>query len=137
MSNIENFLGRLSQVKGKNGHWTACCPAHGDKHPSLAIRQLEDGRILLHCFSGCDVYSVVSSVGMDLTDLFPPKDAGHAPVKAAFPASDLLRILSNEVNIVFHIAKDIAVNKRISEAYIQRLIVASERFQRAKDIANV
>ena len=44
---LEAFLSRLEKVRGKNGSYTACCPAHRDKSPSLAIRQ--DGeRILLH-----------------------------------------------------------------------------------------
>ncbi len=26
------------------GRWIARCPAHDDRHPSLAVRELEDGR---------------------------------------------------------------------------------------------
>ena len=74
---IENLISRLDKVKGRNGHWTACCPAHADRGPSLAVKHTEDGRILLHCFAGCDVHSIVTALGMDLTDLFPPRDAGH------------------------------------------------------------
>jgi DNA primase len=55
MNPIENLLGRLKKVKGRNGSWTACCPAHNDGSPSLAIREGEDGRVLLHCFGGCSV----------------------------------------------------------------------------------
>ena len=75
---LEAFLSRLEKVRGKNGSYTACCPAHRDKSPSLAIRQ--DGeRILLHCFAGCDVNSVVSSVGLTLGDLFQ-EEIGRAHV---------------------------------------------------------
>ena len=49
---LERLLNGLSKVKGRKGSWTASCPAHADKSPSLAIRQVEDGRILLHCFGG-------------------------------------------------------------------------------------
>ena len=28
--------------------WTALCPAHDDRAPSLSIRDAEDGRILVH-----------------------------------------------------------------------------------------
>ena len=73
MSQIENLINRLDKVKGRNGNWTACCPAHSDRSPSLAIRLLEDERILLHCFAGCDVNEIVQSLGMTISDLFPPK----------------------------------------------------------------
>jgi DNA primase len=54
MTPVEKMLGMLTKVKGRNGSWTACCPAHNDKGPSLAIRETEDGRVLLHCFAGCE-----------------------------------------------------------------------------------
>jgi len=35
---IENLLNRLTKVKGGRGRWTACCPSHEDRSPSLAIK---------------------------------------------------------------------------------------------------
>ena len=70
--NIEILLSRLEKVKPHgNGKYLACCPAHNDKSPSLAIREIEDGRILIHCFSGCDVADIVAAVEMQLSDLMP------------------------------------------------------------------
>ena len=40
------------------GRWLAKCPAHDNRKASLAIRQLDDGRILLHDFAGCHVEHV-------------------------------------------------------------------------------
>lgn len=38
-----------------SGHrGSACCPAHDDHSPSLSISTGDDGRLLLHCFAGCD-----------------------------------------------------------------------------------
>jgi len=40
--NIEILLSRLEKVKPHgNGKYLACCPAHNDKSPSLAIREIE------------------------------------------------------------------------------------------------
>ncbi|WP_037281989.1 DUF7146 domain-containing protein [Rubellimicrobium mesophilum] len=36
----------------------ACCPAHGDRSPSLSIKDGQDGRLLLHCFAGCSYETV-------------------------------------------------------------------------------
>lgn len=44
------------------GKWQACCPAHDDKHPSLAIREAEDGTVLVHCRSGCDQRQVIEAL---------------------------------------------------------------------------
>jgi hypothetical protein len=49
------------------------CPAHDDKKPSLSITEGRDGRVLLHCFCGCEVEVICASVGIKLRDLFPPK----------------------------------------------------------------
>jgi hypothetical protein len=40
-----------ARPSGEN--FMACCPGHEDRHPSLSIRQLSDGFVLLHCFAGC------------------------------------------------------------------------------------
>jgi putative DNA primase/helicase len=34
------------------GQWMACCPAHDDKNPSLALRD-QDGKALFRCHAGC------------------------------------------------------------------------------------
>ena len=55
----------------RNGHgWLATCPAHEDHTPSLSIGAGADGRILLHCFAGCETETVVKAWGLATTDLF-------------------------------------------------------------------
>lgn len=69
---IEALLSKLVKVKSNGGgKWLACCPAHPDKSPSLSIKQTDDGKILIHCFSGCAVSDVVAAVGLALADLMP------------------------------------------------------------------
>ena len=34
-------------------HWMACCPAHDDHTPSLAIQDTDNGKVLVHCHAGC------------------------------------------------------------------------------------
>lgn len=136
---IDSILSHLSKVKS-NGHgrWTACCPHHQDKSPSLAIRLVDDGRILLHCFGGCSVAEVVGAMGMSINDLFPPREIGAKPaVKPAFYASDLLRIIKTETTIVALLAADMARGKQIPEADLTRAKLASERIFEAANYANV
>lgn len=140
MNPVENLLQRLEKVKGRNGSWTARCPAHDDKGPSLAIKAAEDGRVLLHCFAGCDVHSVVGAVGLDIGDLFPPKDFpvdGKPAIKPAFYASDLMRIIGFEALVVQIVAFDIANNKPISEETRERMLTAYQRIDEAIRYAHV
>lgn len=69
---IEKILPMLHKAKhcGDNSY-TACCPAHDDKHPSFKVTELQDGRILMYCRSGCDIESIVSALGMSVSDLYP------------------------------------------------------------------
>jgi hypothetical protein len=77
MGDINNLLSRLDKVKSTGpGKWLACCPGpvhnKGDRHPSLGIKQVDD-MILIHCFAGCAVSEIVSSIGLTLSDLMPER----------------------------------------------------------------
>jgi len=147
MTPIENLLSRLSKVRGRNGAWTACCPAHEDKSPSLAIKEGDDGRVLLHCFGGCDVHNVLGAVGMDMSDLFPAKrdsrdsrdsrESGTPVKKATFYASDLLRVIHFEALVVQIAAIDMANGKEVSAPTKARLMLAYQRIDEATRYANV
>lgn len=137
MSQLEALLSRLSGVKGRNGNYVACCPAHEDRKPSLAVKE-QDGKILVHCFSGCSVENIVGAVGMDLTDLFPPAEPRYdkpAP-KVRFFASDLLRVIALEAAIVSVAAYDMAHGKTLPQADLTRLQLAYQRINDALEMAN-
>ncbi len=69
---IDVLLERLDGVKrtGK-GKYISRCPAHNDKTPSLSVNVIPDGRILIHCHTGCAPGDVMNSVGLSLSNLFP------------------------------------------------------------------
>lgn len=127
----EALLSRLTKVRGRNGSWTACCPAHDDKSPSLAVKD-ENGKVLVHCFGGCSVEEVMGAVGMDLTELFPPKPETYKPQpKVKFYASDLLRVVAFEASIVSIAAYDMARGRTIPPADLARLQLAYSRINEA------
>jgi len=136
MSKLEPVLLRLRQVKGRNGSFTACCPAHDDKSPSLAVRETQDGRVLLHCFGGCSVEDVLGAIGLEIGDLFPEQAAHHQPkVKPKFYATDLLRIIYKEALIVSLVAMDIHQGRVVPDEDRERLLLAKERILEALDHA--
>jgi hypothetical protein len=57
--------------------WTARCPAHEDKNPSLSITQC-NSKVLLHCHSGCTQAEVIAALRQ--MGLWPePVTKGHTP----------------------------------------------------------
>ena len=70
MRPVEVVLGRLQGVKRSASGWTAHCPAHDDKNPSLSIGEGDDNRALLHCFAGCALEDVLDALGLRMSDLF-------------------------------------------------------------------
>ena len=69
-SPITVMLGRLEKVTDTGGgQYSARCPAHEDRNPSLSIRETDD-RLLLRCHAGCYANEIVAAVGLSLADLF-------------------------------------------------------------------
>lgn len=67
------ILSRLKGIRRQGKGWVALCPAHQDaKHQSLSIAVADDGKTLLHCFTGCPAERIVEAVGMTLADLAAP-----------------------------------------------------------------
>jgi len=74
----QSLIERLRKVR-RNGEkrWMACCPAHEDRDPSLAVQETDDGLVLIKCFAGCGAADVMAAVGLSLTDLFPNGAIAH------------------------------------------------------------
>jgi hypothetical protein len=49
--------------------WTAKCPAHPDKTPSLSIMEGERG-VLLKCWAGCTLEAIAAKLGLRVADFF-------------------------------------------------------------------
>lgn len=83
MTPVGRLLDRLQRTrKAGDGRWMCRCPAHEDRSASLSIRELEDRRVLIHCFAGCETGAILGALGLQLTDLFPePIGAAVAPAR--------------------------------------------------------
>jgi putative DNA primase/helicase len=71
---LRDVLDRLKGVKRAASGYAAQCPAHADRSPSLSVKEGRDGRVVLHCHAGCAADAVVRALGLDMADLFPPRD---------------------------------------------------------------
>jgi hypothetical protein len=131
MTPTENVLSRLEGVRKRQpGQWSARCPAHADKSPSLSVREAATGAVLLHCFGGCAVGEVVAALGMDLSDLFPPiEKPTNAPQRTPrlFTAGQALELLGDEAILVAVAAGNLAQGVTLSEDDRQRCLKAAGR----------
>ena len=131
---INTLLSRLTKIKRTgNGRYLACCPAHLDKRPSLAVREKDDGIILVRCFAGCSVEEVLHAVGLEFDALYPEKLFGHClhPERHPFSAKDILEAVKHEALIVSVAASTIANGETLVEDDHKRLLLASRRLQAA------
>jgi hypothetical protein len=79
---LSAVLEHLDSVKRTTaGGYIARCPAHDDRHPTLAIDAGAEGRILIRCFAGCPTADIVHALGLEMSDLFVSRAEPH--VKAS------------------------------------------------------
>jgi hypothetical protein len=75
---IDLLTSQLELVEGgRNGQYRAKCPVHQDsksKSRTLSVRETESGSVLIHCFAGCEAEEILNSIGLALSDLYPPDD---------------------------------------------------------------
>lgn len=69
---VDAVLARLEGVRRNGAGWSARCPAHEDRSPSLSIGTGADGRALLTCHAGCSLDAILAELRVEAGDLFTP-----------------------------------------------------------------
>jgi len=130
---MDLLLSRLNGVKQTSpGKYVANCPGHDDRSPSLAIREGDNGAVLLKCWAGCDFPDIVAAAGLEPSDLFPRTHGRNfdasapRPKPQKFRAYELLETASFYARIVALAACDLAANKPLPEKDMQSLLVAAD-----------
>lgn len=129
----EILLSKLAKVRRMGpDRWMACCPAHNDKSPSLSIRECSDGRVLVHCWTGCGATEILEAVGLEFDALFPESEKSHYTPRERQPFShrEVLAGLIPEVMFVAAASSDM-LKSPLKKADHDRLIVAVSRLAAA------
>lgn len=133
--NLDNILNKLTKVKRTgNDQFMACCPAHDDRTPSLAIKDAGDGKIIFNCLAGCAKENILGALGLGWEDIMPPKQPvqhSYKPTQQKIYATDALKAIQLEARIVMLAAFDLAKGMKASETDLERLKVAMERINTA------
>ncbi len=129
--NINEIIDRLDKVKANGADkWVACCPAHDDKSPSLAVKDTGD-RVLLHCFGGCTVQDICAAIGIGIHDLFID---GKAPrqIVPGVSRRQLADALETELLILAQCAGRRSRGEGFSDTDTDRELIAWKRVDAAR-----
>lgn len=136
---IDAVLDRLAQYKLRPSgreRWRAICPSCGGTNASkLSVGVGDNGAILLRCWAGCSVEQIAGALGLDLLDLFPPRDS-HAPRPkriAMLSAAQALQVLEFESSLIALAGRNLAAGHALTDDDLERLSVAAERVQTIAD----
>lgn len=116
---VQDIINRLEHYREVHeGQWIARCPAHDDRSPSLGIKSLDDGRVLINCLAGCGAADVLDAVGLEFSALFPPGET-HVP-----PIYRKRRYKSEDELVLEIAAADRRKGRELNEADEQRELEA-------------
>lgn len=77
----EEVAQRLQKPRRAGSGWSACCPAHDDKNPSLSISDGDKG-VIVCCHAGCSQDAVITALrakDIDITKKGNGTNGVHAP----------------------------------------------------------
>jgi len=130
---IELVLRGLSEVRQRQpGQWSARCPAHDDRGPSLSVRETSEHAVLLHCFAGCNVHDITAALGLDVADLFPLRESMTSQPKRIprlLTAGQALELLRQEAMLTLVAATNQSRGVNLTEKDRARLLKAVGRIE--------
>ena len=128
---IDNVLAQLSDARQmQSGQYAARCPAHGGKKRNLTIREFTSGAVGVYCFAGCLTADVVAAMGLEMSDLFPPRQlSGREPKRQPrlLTAGQALELLQAEATFIAVAAANLASGVVLTPAERERLRQAAAR----------
>lgn len=138
---IDTVLAAFPDARRSGAHWSATCPAHEDRSPSLSITEGRDGIVLLHCHGGCGPREVLAAVGLTWQVLFPrgsrkarvwmgitPYTHGHAAFESF--GDDVAAAMLGELGRVCHVRR--SLDHRVAAAFLvvsTALGISQEQFE--------
>jgi hypothetical protein len=82
----------------ERSNYVAPCPSHDDDQPSLSLRDGENGKLLVHCFAGCDARDVLADLRrrglLDYAHGHKTRSGPASPTRNAADESEQLRKLA-------------------------------------------
>ncbi len=139
---LQMLLNRVEYLRpAGEDRWRGKCPVHGgDARDSLSIKSCQDGRILIHCFVGCEPLEILKVCGLKMTDIMPERLTHYATpqekrkwLEAATMRDwkEARKTIQHEARVVWVAGKQIQDGKPLNDADDKRLDQALERIVQA------
>jgi hypothetical protein len=137
------LLSRLHGLRQHGSAWRADCPnGHNKARRSLSVTEVDDGRVMLHCFACNDTPGILRALGLEMADLFPEpiKDTSPEARKAAAEAFKrnawraALGVLNREATLVLIAANDMQAGNVLPETDVVRVRLAAQRIAQAREV---
>ena len=137
-ASAEPLLQRLDAAQKAGNGWRARCPACGGRSRKLSVTEA-GGKVLVHCFGGCEAADVIAAVGLTWADLYPPRFWPRSPeerreISRAIRQSGwaaALEVLALEAAIVRIAASQVLQDKPLDWNDYCRLVKAEEKIGNA------
>jgi hypothetical protein len=133
----DRVLSGLEKVRRTGpGRWSARCPAHEDRAPSLSIRETDDGRVLLHCFGGCQTEAVIGALGLEWEALMEPLPPGvhmRPGLRRPHFGGDMRELVRQEAGVLAIILSDQAKRGALPADIKDRALQATARLMGVAD----
>lgn len=90
----------------RSGNWKGrpsfmCkCPAHDDRMASLSITEGDQGKTLLHCFTGCTTEEILRAKGLRMGDLFADKRTMTPAIRQELSLRERLEVLERRHGLI-------------------------------------
>lgn len=120
MTDVERIT-RALRGKWHRRYGLACCPAHGDRKPSLSLADGDNGRLLLHCKAGCAFTDVLDALrGLGLVEgrsSFSPPSPSEIAAREAEDRAEAERI---EKRALLTWRESLPITGTIAETYLRK-----------------
>ncbi len=107
-------IGRALGGREMGPQWVVRCVAHDDRTPSLALRDGDGGRLLVHCYAGCDPLDILSA----LRRLGLGGDLHHADTPRR-PKVQTPLTLGTPAKVAAILARTVPIHGKLAERYLQ------------------
>ncbi|MDR1848932.1 MAG: hypothetical protein LBQ75_02720 [Zoogloeaceae bacterium] len=144
-ADIQMILSRLEGVKEVGGSaWTALCPAHADRTPSLKVTLFDSGKIGVICRAGCAFHEIADAMGLTESAFFPTDRRKLRPKAGYLPASAMLRVLGDDIIFVASVLRTLSAahealgrDSPLTEWDVERFYECAENFALAQRVCGV
>ncbi|AHK80056.1 DNA primase [Ectothiorhodospira haloalkaliphila] len=139
---VENILARADGVKRSGpGRWMVRSPLIPDqKTGSVSVRELDNGRVLLHDFAGHDTTDILTAWGLEMGDLFPEAlaapDSPHKPIRRPWLGRNALSALEHETWLVIGVLEDVAEGRTPPAEVMEYALTSACRLRAALEVCD-